>query len=427
VAPSTRYQTIIGWEATAEAGQTEVPTFSSYRDQLVALAVDDLGLTRLRLEVKSGAENPRDVWRDFADGKLTEAQWRCQRYATINDNSDPKVINSAGFHFSELDAAVERVVLPMRSRLEARGERLYLNVNYVAFTQQCAGTPYAHANAPDEYAEFVLATYDHLRTTYGLVPDAWEVILEPDNTGIWNGTVIGEAIAAAARRLTAAGYTPRFVAPSTTNMATAITYIDAMMAVPDAARYVSELSYHRYAGVSDANLAAIGERARRLGVGSAMLEHIGSDYEDLHADLVRGGNTSWQQFTLAFTGADEGDKYFVVSNGPSPTVTPGARTKLLRQYFRFVRPGAVRIGAAASGGGLDPVAFVNTGGGTTIVVKANGASSFRITGIPADTYAGSYTTSTGVAAELPAVTTQAGQGLDVSIPARGVLSVYRMR
>jgi hypothetical protein len=424
VDPSIRYQTMLGWEATAEAGQTEISSFPRYRDQVVALAVDDLGLNRLRLEVRSGAEHPRDIWQEFSSGALSESQWRCLRYATVNDNADPNVVNASGFHFSEMDAAVESIVLPMKARLEARGERLYLNVNYVSFAQQCPGTPYAHGGAPNEYAEFVVATYDHLKSKYGLVPDAWEVILEPDNTS-WNGTQIGQAVVAAGKRLAAAGYTPRFIAPSTTNMTRAVSFIDAMMDVPEAARYVSELSYHRYDGVSEASLDAIAQRARQHSVGAAMLEHIGSDYVDLHADLTRGGNTSWQQFTLAFDGSDDGDKYFVVSGGATPTVTPGARTKLLRQYFRFIRAGATRVGAASSGGGLDPVAFINTGGGAVVVVKTDGAASFRLTGLPAGNYGGSYATTSGASAELPGVTTQAGQGIDVTIPGKGVLTVYR--
>lgn len=421
-----RYQRITAWEATAEAGQNDIPSFPAYRDKLLDLATSYLGITRLRVEVRSGAENPVDNWALYSTGQITDAQWRCLRYATVNDNSDPTVINPAGFHFSELDATMDRLVIPMRNRLAASGERLLLNVNYVAFARQCSGTPYAHLGNPAEYAEFVLATYQHLKSRYGIVPDVWEVILEPDNTsGLWSGTDIGLAIVAAAARLEQAGFTPRFIVPSTMSMANAAPYFDAVVAVPGARKYVSELSYHRYRGVSDANLAAIADRARTSGVPSAMLEHIGSGPDDLYADLTAGGVSAWQQFTLAYTGGDDGSKYFVVGSGASPSVTPGSRTVLLRQYFRYVRPGAVRLRAASSDPTLQPVAFENTGGALAVVVRAPSASAFHVTGLPPGTYAASYATGSGGTGALPPVAIGAGGSVDVAIPAAGVLTVYR--
>ena len=62
VDPSTRYQTMTGWEATAEGGQNDVASYPAYRARLLDLAVNTLGINRLRVEVKSGAENPVDTW-----------------------------------------------------------------------------------------------------------------------------------------------------------------------------------------------------------------------------------------------------------------------------------------------------------------------------------------------------------------------------
>ena len=47
-----------GWEVTAQAGH-ESPAYPLYRDTLLALAANDLGVNRLRLEVRSGVENTR--------------------------------------------------------------------------------------------------------------------------------------------------------------------------------------------------------------------------------------------------------------------------------------------------------------------------------------------------------------------------------
>ena len=169
----------------------------------------------------------------------------------------------SGFQFTQMDYAVDKVVLPLKQLVEANGETLFINLNYVAFTNTIggAGTPglvYIHDD-PDEYAEFVLATYLHLESKYGWVPDTWEIILEPGNSdgdpgsfrATWaapgaQGTLIGNCIVAAAARLTANGFTPSFIAPSNTHMGNAITYFNQMANVSGAMQHVVELSYHRY-------------------------------------------------------------------------------------------------------------------------------------------------------------------------------------
>ena len=58
----TRHQTMNGWEATAQAGHDTSPAYRAYRDRLFDAAVQDLGIDRLRVEVRSGSEHTRDNW-----------------------------------------------------------------------------------------------------------------------------------------------------------------------------------------------------------------------------------------------------------------------------------------------------------------------------------------------------------------------------
>jgi hypothetical protein len=421
VDPGVRYQTMVGWEATAQAG-ADAPGFATYRDSLLDLAVHQLGINRLRLEITSGAEQPTDWWLEGRAGRADAATVRCKRYPTINDNDDPAVIDWRGFQFAQLDRDVVNVVLPIKRRLEALGESLYLNLTYVSFLRPCDGdtSPYIHSDVA-EYAEFALATFLHLRDQFGLVPDAWEMILEPDNTK-WRGRAIGEALVATGDRLAAHGFHPAFIAPSTTDAANAVSYLDEMMRVPRVASYLRELSYHRYRNATAPTLRSIAVRARQLGLRTSMLEHIGSGYVDLHEDLTVANVSAWQQFALAFPTEDDGAQYYVVRG---ERVEQGRHTRFLRHYFRWVRAGAQRIGAEPGAGAVQPVAFINPDGTQVIVAQAAARARIGVIGLPAGQYGIRYTTDSESDAALPDAQVAAADTLWTAIPGRGVLTIFQ--
>ncbi|NIR61214.1 MAG: hypothetical protein GWO02_17785, partial [Gammaproteobacteria bacterium] len=386
--PNVRLQTIAGWEVTADLGVPSQPDPELYAE-IVDRAVNEVGITRLRLEVRSGMEQPDSGFRAYADGSITNDEWRPVRYVTINDNDDPYTINEAGFDFSELDHNVQAAVLPVKRALEARGQTLFLNICYVAFIRQAGpGLEYVHDD-PEEYAEFVLAAHRYLDETYGLRPDTWEVILEPDTDDAsqnWDGRQIGRLIAAAGRRLDEAGYATRFIAPSTTNMANAPHYFDGILDTPGAVERIAELSYHRYSGVSGDAFRAITARKREHGIQTSMLElWFGwGDYNVLHQDLEEGQVSAWQGRVLR-------GLFDVVTDADGRE-----RTELRedmhfnRQYFYYVRPGAVRIDAAVSrdpfSGPFDPLAFVNPDGGYVVVANAEHAGALSVAGLPPGRY-----------------------------------------
>jgi hypothetical protein len=428
--PGTRYQTIVGWESTAAAGIHEPAHFPKFRDALFDRVVEDLGITRLRLEVRSGVENTHDWFAETIAGTLDYQGWRPKRYATINDNDDPNVIDWGGFHFTEMDRNVEQIVFPIRDRLERRGETLQVSLCYVAFTGQIPDDGTYHHADPREYGEFMEAVWRHLRDKYGWVPDNLEIILEPDNVRQWNGELIGRSMVEVARRLTAAGFTlPRFIAPSTTSMSVAVEYFDDMMRVRGASDLLSELSYHRYAGVSASTLSTIRERARRRGIASSMLEHMGASYEALHDDLKIGWVSAWSQYVLANVAADSGGHYYWidVADPDTPRISLGRLGVFLRQYFHYVRPGAVRIGAETTNRQMDPVAFENTDGSTVVVVKADRQGLVAVEGLAAGVYSVSFVTGDAPQVVLPDVVLEAGGRLSVPMPGPGVFTVSGKR
>jgi Bacterial Ig-like domain (group 2) len=423
VSPGVTYQTMTGWEGNAYIGQGACDALPYYRDEVIERAANELGLNRVRLEVPSGVENPDDWWAPVVNGTNTVNLDALPRFAIINDNNDPFTINPAGFHFSFVDFKVDIVVNPLRQKLAARGEHLFVNLTYTDF----AKTAFEHTSNPDEYGELILYTFQHLQSKYGWVPDAVEIMLEPDNQSNWTPANIGRVMVAAGDRLAAAGFHPAFIAPSNANATRAVEYFDSMLLVPRVTQYVTDFSYHRYSGATTATLQAIADRTASAGVRSQMLEHIGSGYEDLHEDIKLAKASAWEQYSIAACSTtDKGGLYFMVDDADPthPVVSLGSRTKFLRQYFLFIRYGAIRLGASSADARFDPLAFRNTDGGFVVVVKASAGGSFQVRQLPAGRYGRKYTTAAEYNVDLPDVTIAAGASVAASIPAAGVITIY---
>ena len=432
LSPRDTFQTISGWEAAAQLGEVDCnrEAYRRYRAEVVDRAVNELGLTRLRLDLRSGVESGRDTWPEYLAGDLSYPRWRATWFVPQNDNADPRVADPAGFQWGRFDHNVTEVILPVREALAARGERLYVNLNYVDFWLGAATKPFSHFADPEEYAELVRVVFDHMQQKFGFVPDGLEVLLEPENTP-HDAREMGRAIVAVVARLAEAGYHPDIIAPSTTRMANAPAYYDEMVSVPGVAGRIHELAYHRYTGLSRPTLAAIAQRATRDGLTTAMLEHIGSGFAELYEDLTVGNVSAWQQFTIAYCGRrdnpDASGSYLQVNQSDSmaPRVHLTRSARLFRQVFRYVRPGAVRIGAVSSDASVRPLAFRNANGSAVIVGWSDGATTFMVRDLPAGRYGINYSTTHGkYNEELPEVEISDGGVVQVPMPAAGVVTVY---
>ena len=428
---STTHQTMIGLEGTVAEEQLNLNTtsFSIYKDELFDKVVDDLGLNRIRLEIYSGTENPVDYFSQYEQGIIDNNTWvNNYCYKIVNDDADSNHINANGFQFRGLDYHIDYVVLPLKQRLEARGEKLYINLQYVNFTR--IANTFTHCEDPNEYAEFMLATFQHIKSKYNWVPDSIEIYLEPDNTDFqkdnWTAAKIGNVIVSTSAKLKANGFNNVEIStPSCLNMSYAITWFNDMItSVPACLPLISEFSYHRYAGVYDASLQTIGSIAAQYGIRTIMSEHIGSSYDDLHKDIKIGKVSSWQHY--GWLG------YFLIdkSDPQHPVITLKEISKFFRQYFKFIRKDAVRIDASSDNSNFDPLAFINKGGKYVVVVKTLTGGSMIIKGLPAGKYGIKYTTDDGSGnakeydVDLLDSNLSAGQDLNTSIPDKGVITIY---
>ena len=456
VEPAKTHQVMNGWEATArlwEVNKAEDRYDSSWlplSDQIFDRLVNELGINRIRLEIKSGAENPIDYWAKFESGAIGYKEFKRHYYEKINDDPDPKRVNQAGIQFSHVDYQVENIVLPLKRRLEAKGEKLFVNFNYVDFGQTELKGNLSHARQPAEYAELIHAAFVHLKSTYGLVPDALEIILEPDNSDDWRGRQIGEAIRSVSARLKESGFSPEIIAPSTAAAGKAPAYIDEMMAVPGVPSLVSTLSYHRYDRPKPRTVTAIAKRARALGVSNglvdrlvpvpgiaerararrlstAMLEHLEGDAAELFEDLTVGQVSAWQQYSISIksfgrTPDDAGDYYIADFADPNaPEIRISKLSRGLAHYFRYVRLGATRIEARSSDDAVKPTAFRNADGTFVVVLASHKAGPMSVRGLPAGRYVVSYTTERETARELPPIVSDGT--IAVTLPAGGFMTI----
>jgi hypothetical protein len=434
IQPDTSFQTFDGWQATAETGLSDkVATGKLYTGEVLDAAAE-IGINRLRLGVLSGLiENSTDYFQNFLDrnedatesGQPKEyADVLAHRRVPVNDNDDPNSINPNGYKWASLDCQMDNVVLPFKQRLAEKNERLWFIITFVHFST----SDQLHIDNPAEYGEFILATWNHLKQKYGIVPDGLEIFLEPDNDRARVTEVELAAMIVAARdRLTAAGYAkPEITAPSTLAGPAALPYYEKLReADPVAASYIDEIGYHRYDEIDDENLARLRAVAEADGKKTAMTEFGGATYLDLHSDLKAGKVSAWEQYTMGYPTEDNGYQYFYVTESNANfVVNMGSRTKFLRQYMKFIRSGAVMKGATNTNRNFDGLPFQNANGTYVVPIQCQTAGSVTVENLPAGTYGIKYTTATEYNVDLPNQTVPAGGSVTFTIPAAGVATVY---
>ena len=210
--PVIRYQTIIGWEATAQAGQVLCRLEYAIRTVLL--------IKLWQMESTVFVYNYK-----FS----TEAN-TANLSGAVNDNSDPFSINPSGFQWNNNNGVKQQVevINMMRTRLAARGEPMpYVVLCYVDFRAYA----FEHHSNPEEYAELMEATFMHLSSTYGWTPDAVELLLEPDHSNSdWTAAKLANCLIATRARLASRGWNPRFIGPSTTLCDSADVWYNAMKA-----------------------------------------------------------------------------------------------------------------------------------------------------------------------------------------------------
>ena len=149
--------------------------------------------------------------------------------------------------------------------------------------------------------------------------------------------------------------------------------------------------------------------------------------QHIYTGLTAANLSAFLYWWGSSTPSGNGDNESLIQINGS-TVTPSGRLWAFANYSRYVRPGAVRIGATSSNGSVDLTAFKNTDG-TIAVVALNTLStpdaitySLSGTGTPNGATVTPYLTNSSSDAAAQATTSVSGGSFSATIPARSLVS-----
>ena len=426
---SKRFQIMSGWEVVARGWEYDKDgnrfdgdwfRDTALHDTIMDALIDDAGINRVRIELRTGAENPVDYWSMFEKGEISYEEMKRHFYHKVQDNSDPRAADPGGFQFSFLDFQVEQVIKPMAERLEARGEKLYINLCVVDFKSPSDQlSDISLADNPREYGELVAEAMKHLRARHDIVPDALEIMLEPENTERWRGPQLGQAAAAAIRRLGELDMQPEILLPSVANAPNAVQFYEEAIRVPGVARRTAAIAYHRYGSHKPEVMGGIRNAARRYGVRTEMLEFVNATLDDLFEDLTIAHASAFNIFSISS---------YVQADQEAEQVGLWKGSRQMAQYFRYVRMGAQRIGAVTDNASFLGLAFENPAGGLyagrVLVIRTEEKGLVAIRGLVPDRYAISYTDDRATSAPLPGFDVVPGERVRLDLPGKAVVTIY---
>lgn len=439
--PSVRYQPIEGWGGLlanwhwadgASGPSTPIP--DAYEPALLRELVFDLGLNRF------GLNFPAVI------------------IEKTNDNQDPRVINRSGFDFSTIDPYIREQLLPLRDLLRERGERFVLYGSVILYkpSEGPRGTPRFVVEDAEEYAEFCIAALEYLRG-FGLEPDYWAIVNEPDLVDIWTPAQLAERIVVLGRRMREAGFATRIAAPETVQPAGVTGWLSAIAATPGARPYLGAISYHSYdydPTIGErppvAPRAAAANWGRLLGLPIAQSEQgqagkknaktrwNGLAYEfaldiaeNILADLLYANAAAWQMHAIIGWGEPGNPNAagaFALALRDGSGYDKPAQYWGARHFTRWLRPGAVRVGlqGAQPRSPVMAAAFLTPAGRPLIVAMNRSAHEheIHISGLPAGDYSLSLTTRVAPAVEHRLAPLAAGQPLRFTLPGESIATFF---
>jgi glucosylceramidase len=141
-------------------------------------------------------------------------------------------------------------------------------------------------------------------------------------------------------------------------------------------------------------------------------------------DLLYADVSAWSRFSLAGPsgGPEAGGQYFYVDTAAA-TFKYRSSTWPLRQFFKYVRPGAVRVQASSSDPAVTAVAFRRRQGGFVVVANTSGQIHLSITGLPAGSYGVTWADREGAKPDSMVRTSGSDKALTVTVPGKATVTI----
>lgn len=337
------------------------------------LLVDQLGAT---------------IWRVIIDN----ADWEA-----TNDNSDPNVFNWTYYNSVYTSVKFEELWSTI-AYLNQRGHSAGVMLNIMGPVASWMGGSRINTSVEDEYVEMIASLVYYGRITRGLQIALLAPMNEPDWDGIEGPQVdqwqYARLMRKLAQKLDANGLSAvRLVGPDTAQISTGLTnYMAEMMRDSVVMGKVDHIGLHNYAGDSGGADSAIKSSAypnRNFWITEVV------NIWDILTHLSQGPAAVlvWDAYDAVYNHAILAGRGTTppndVGNGPpliayntsTRTYTPRKGFYECAQLFKFVSPGARRIGATDSNSSLTVYAFQHPGTGRmTIVGRSTSGSSMTISG-----------------------------------------------
>lgn len=390
------YQKILGWSVNPWS-----PWVTQWqRDQVLDVAVNDLGLTRVRAGPPGGNRSDRRNW-----------EW-------CNDNPNPYDVNWDAFSTKAVDRYVTTWIAPFKKRVEANGEKFNLWISPSFFDGGSTGSvPAWLLHSPGEYAEYATAYLLYLRKKHRIEADYYVICNEPGNNNAFHPPVVARMIRTLGPRLKAAGLKTRIQFPDGISAKSSWRYIQFVGKDVRVWSHIGVLSYHHY-GPRDPFRSQMRDLAIAKGIPNAQTEHMGQKFPRLYDDLTLGGVSYWSIYGWGGVLNIHHDRN---------SFSRGRDYWPLRQVTHYVRPGAVRVEATSDDPSLRALAFVH--GDKTIVVLLNDAQSSKrqdvaVHGLPAGRYGVSRSVNRRACEETGVRRTETGKAMKLEIGRGTVLTIY---
>ncbi len=355
---SQTFQTIVGWGDGGgfyngiTGGMVDPSVADQINYQYLNYLADDLGLTGTRVwEV-----GPR------IDG-------------TGMDHGDCDVIDWSLFESNTLSSSEANYLTYFQNKILAKGYQpnFYSSPTYPTLATLLK--PWV-LNHPGERAQQIWASALYFKNTYGI--NINYAVIDNEPNGTFTSTLLADDIKAVSPRLVAQGLATMVQYAECVAPQTDWSYITPVLNDPDMWPAVGRISYHNY-GTADPYRSFLGEFAIEKGLTTAQTEMGDPTFDDLYNDLTLAGVAYWE---VGFSGSAT-----LTPNAGLTAFTPAAKFFRLRQLIHYVRPGAVRIGAACSDPSLRVLAFSQTNGVTTIIENtSSSAQTVNLNGLPPGAY-----------------------------------------